>query len=227
MTRIFLGLACFAFALLAINLFLGLSIGDYNGSAATWRKAIADVRAIERTRPKRDDPELLAARDRQQQANQAMEPMRGRVRAHWLFGLAAALVTVLVNSVTVTYFIGTSRWCKEVCEAYSLDPELAARCLRLKRRTFPWAFGGIMAILGIVALGASSEPGNSMSENPAAWVDYHFLAAFVGLAFIGGSFLRQATSIQTNYALIQSIMEEVRRVRSGHGLESETAEGVA
>lgn len=220
MTRIFLGLACFAFALLTINLFLGLSIGDYNGSASNWRQAISEVRAIERTRPKRDDPELLAARDRQQRTNESMEPMRGRVRVHWLFGLASALVTVLVNSVTVTYFIGTSRWCKEVCDAYSLDPELAARCLRLKRRTFPWAFGGIMAILLIVALGASSEPGNSLAENPAAWVNFHFLAAFGGLAFIGGSFLRQASSIQANYTLIQSIMEEVKRVRSGHGLET-------
>jgi hypothetical protein len=220
MTRIFLGLACFAFALLTINLFLGLSIGDYNGSASNWRQAISEVRAIERTRPKRDDPELLAARERQQRTNESMEPMRGRVRVHWLFGLASALVTVLVNSVTVTYFIGTSRWCKEVCDAYSLDPELAARCLRLKRRTFPWAFGGIMAILGIVALGASSEPGNSLAENPATWVNFHFLAAFGGLAFIGGSFLRQANSIHANYTLIQSIMEEVKRVRSGHGLET-------
>lgn len=220
MTRIFLGLAAFAFALLAVNMFLGLLIGDYNGAAATWRTALAEVRAIERTRPKRDDPQLLAARDRQQQANVAMEPMRGRVRVHWLFGLASALVTVLVNSVTVTYFIGTSRWCKEVCEAYGLDPELAARCLRLKRKTFPWAFGGIMAILGIVALGASSEPGNSLAEDPANWVNYHFLAALGGMAFIGGSFLRQATNIHANYTLIQSIMEEVNRVRSGHGLES-------
>ena len=29
---------------------------------------------------------------------------------------------VLVESVVVTYFIGTSRWCKEVVETYRLDP---------------------------------------------------------------------------------------------------------
>jgi len=31
---------------------------------------------------------------------------------HRLTGVLAALVVVLVNSLTVTYFIGTGRWCR-------------------------------------------------------------------------------------------------------------------
>ena len=61
-----------------------------------------------------------------------------------MFGLGSALVVVFVNSIVVTYFIGTSRWCKEVVETYSLDRGLLRRSVILKRRTFPWA---VMAML--------------------------------------------------------------------------------
>src|SRR6476660_7410141 len=68
---------------------------------------------------------------------------RARMTLHMLLGSAAALVTVLVNSITVTYVIGTSRWCKEVCETYKIDAELAKKSERLKRSAFPWALAGI------------------------------------------------------------------------------------
>ena len=77
---------------------------------------------------------------------------------HMLLGQAAALVAVLVNSITITYFIGTSRWCKEVCETYRLPAELAERSTRLKRSTFPWALAGILAVIVIVGLGAAADP---------------------------------------------------------------------
>ena len=40
---------------------------------------------------------------------------------HRLSGVFSGLTVVLVNSMTVTYFIGTGRWCREVAETYSLD----------------------------------------------------------------------------------------------------------
>src|SRR5688572_12328140 len=61
------------------------------------------------------------------------------MRWHFLTGLAAALSVVFVESVVVTYFIGTSRWCKEVVETYRLDAVAVHASNRLKRRTFPWA----------------------------------------------------------------------------------------
>ena len=45
---------------------------------------------------------------------------------HRLTGMAAALGVVFVESVVVTYFIGTSRWCKEVSETYQLDSKRVA-----------------------------------------------------------------------------------------------------
>ena len=41
-----------------------------------------------------------------------LEPLQRRATWHRLFGILAALVALLVNSISVTYFIGTSRWCQ-------------------------------------------------------------------------------------------------------------------
>ncbi|MFO0906084.1 MAG: hypothetical protein U0939_23960 [Pirellulales bacterium] len=223
MTRIFFSLALFALVLLGVNLTIGLTIGDYNSSVARWRDAVGEVRSLERQRPAPAADQLEAARKAQDAATAELTPRRDRVRLHWLFGLSAALVTVLVNSVTVTYFIGTSRWCKEVCDAYSLNVELAARCARLKKRTFPWCLTAILVVLGIVALGAASEPGNSLVHDSASWVQFHFLAALGGLALIAFAFLVQANSLLANYRLIQEIMDQVRQIRTDRGLETADA----
>src|SRR5690349_20501983 len=76
------------------------------------------------------------------------QPVPTHETLHWatlhrLTGVAAALMVVLVESIVVTYFIGTSRWCKEVVDTYQLgrDPVVASN--RLKRRTFPWALSGM------------------------------------------------------------------------------------
>jgi uncharacterized membrane protein len=70
---------------------------------------------------------------------------------HRLTGVAAALGVVFVHSLIVTYFIGTTRWCREVVETYRLDTGLVRASNQLKRRTFPWALAGMLAVVGIIA----------------------------------------------------------------------------
>jgi hypothetical protein len=77
---------------------------------------------------------------------------------HRLSGVLAALVVVLVNSMAVTYFVGTSRWVREVVETYGLDAGLVTRSRRLKRSAFPFAVAGMLAVVGIVALGGAADP---------------------------------------------------------------------
>jgi hypothetical protein len=64
---------------------------------------------------------------------------------HRLSGVLAALLVVLVNSMAVTYFIGTGRWCREVVETYGLDPAYIDRSRTLKRRAFPFALLAMLA----------------------------------------------------------------------------------
>jgi hypothetical protein len=143
-------------------------------------------------------------------------------RMHFLLGVLSALVVVLVNSIGVTYFIGTSRWCKEVVETYKLDRNLVARSTQLKRRAFPWALCGMLTIVGVISLGAASDPVTKAAtgiEDISLWRDFHFAAALAGAAIIGWSYFMLWTKINANQAIIADVMHEVKQVRDERGLE--------
>jgi hypothetical protein len=137
---------------------------------------------------------------------------------HKMFGLGSALCVVLVNSIVVTYFVGTSRWCKEVVETYQLDRELLRRSNVLKRRTFPWAVCAMLTAVGIGALGAAADPGR-LHAGTEVWVYPHFFGAMAGLAFIGFAFFVEAQRIREHHVVITDILAEVKRIRTERGLE--------
>lgn len=137
---------------------------------------------------------------------------------HRLAGVATALAVVLVHSIVVTYFIGTSRWCKEVSATYALDPQYVRRSNALKRRTFPWAVLGMLAVVGVIALGAAADPATALPHTQD-WVIPHLLGALAGLAFIGWAFFVEWNNIHANHQVIADVMAEVRRIRSARGLE--------
>ena len=135
--------------------------------------------------------------------NQSPEMLRWAT-VHRLAGVATALVVVLVHSIVVTYFIGTSRWCKEVCETYALDAELIRRSTALKRRTFPWAVTGMLAVVGVIALGAAADPATGLPHT-RDWVTPHLLGALGGMVLIGWVFLVEWRQIEANHAVIADV----------------------
>ena len=141
---------------------------------------------------------------------------RGR---HMMTGVAAALFVVLVESIAVTYFVGTSRWCKEVTETYRLPPGDLAESARLKRRTFPWCVLGMLTVVGVSALGAASDPGTGRADT-AWWTDIHLAAAFGGLLVVAWTYYRAWLNIADNQRVIERIVAQVRQIREERGLDS-------
>ncbi len=135
---------------------------------------------------------------------------------HRLTGVAAALAVVFVESVVVTYFIGTSRWCKEVVETYQLDPAIVIASNRLKRRTFPWALMGMLAVVGIIALGGAADPA-TLQPNTQAWAYWHLISAFLGIALVAGTYLVSWNNIMANHAVIQQVLALVSTSRQERG----------
>ena len=150
--------------------------------------------------------------------NPNFEQIKRLAMIHKMFGLASALCVVLVDSIVVTYFVGTSRWCKEVVETYQLDRELLRRSTILKRRTFPWAVCAMLVAVGIGALGAAADPGRP-NLGTEVWVYPHLFGAIAGLAFIGYAFFIEAQRIREHHDVITDILTEVKRIRSERGLE--------
>jgi hypothetical protein len=148
---------------------------------------------------------------------------RGR---HMLTGVAAALAVVLVESIAVTYFIGTSRWVKEVTETYRLPAMELAESTRLKRRTFPLCLLGMLVVVGVGALGAASDPGTGRA-NTADMAGVHQLAALVGLCLIAWTYYRAWLNIAANQDVIARIVAQVQQIRQERGLDAPVARSAA
>lgn len=137
---------------------------------------------------------------------------------HRLTGLGAALAVVLVESVIITYFIGTGRWCKEVVETYNLDRADVRASNQLKRRTFPWALLGMLAIVGVIALGGASDPATGQ-PNTREWVDWHFGGAVGGIVLITWTYVVAWNNVVANQAIISKLVEDVARIRREKSLD--------
>ena len=149
------------------------------------------------------------------------EPSQQTLRlatAHRLAGPAAALMVVFVESIVVTYFIGTSRWCREVVQTYQLDPAPAEASQRLKRRAFPLALAGMLVVVAVGALGAASDPATGR-PGTHDWVKIHLVAAISGFGFIAWTYYMAWNYIASNHAIIGQIVAEVARVRRERGLD--------
>ncbi len=142
---------------------------------------------------------------------------------HMLTGIGAALAVVFVHSIVVTYFVGTSRWCKEVTETYRLDPQHAARSSKLKHKAFPWAVLGMLTVVAVGALGAASDPGTGR-EGTAAMVPNHFAGALAGLAIVAWTYYRAWLYIGANQQAISKILALVRQIRDERGLDQTPAD---
>lgn len=219
MTRIFAALALVATLLLVTNTFLGLRIGAYH-EAAERLQTLQQKFAQQRQRLPRDETRIGQLEGERAELYQQLAPVRRRATLHVLVGVLAALVTILVQSVCVTYFIGTSRWCREVVDAYQLDPQWAARSNRLKRRTFPWSLAGIGMVLLLVSTGAAADPA-TLRAGTETWVLPHFVCALTTVAAVAWALLIQWLRIGENAAIIEAIVEEVRRIRAERGLDKE------
>ncbi|WP_254507358.1 hypothetical protein [Anatilimnocola floriformis] len=221
MVRIFIVLACLAWLSLVANFAAGLWIGDFNAVAKTYREAYNKDLIAGRDHSLSDEQKQTARAEYTQASKDLVAP-RKRMTIHFYLGVAACILVILVNSITVTYFVGTSRWCKEVGETYDLSNELQLRSTAIKRRTFPWAFAGMLAMVGLALLGGLSDPSipinQAQPERSAGMVMWHYMAAMTALAFIALTFTIQAIRMSENFQAIQDILAEVHRIRVEKGL---------
>jgi hypothetical protein len=151
-----------------------------------------------------------------------VEPKQPGAGTHWynvhfLSGVTAALVVMLVNAIVLTYFIGTSRWCREVTDAYSLPPDAARASQHLKRRTFPFTLANMLLVVGLAALGAAADRFSRPSE--PLWAELHLVGVLLGLTFMVLASYLQWSHIRANQQVIAQILAQVRDMRAAKGLE--------
>jgi uncharacterized membrane protein len=214
LVRIFSVLVVFSVLLLAASFVVGLQGGDFNALAGR----LVELERRARAQRNGNSSELVQAQEAAAEAEKAFRAPRWWMTTHLMLGSAAAITTVLVNSIAVTYFIGTSRWCKEVCETYKIEGELAEQSAKLKRSAFPWALAGILAVIATVGLGAAADPSGANFRASASFVAAHYFAAMFGLLVVIASFFIQIGRISENSGVIDEILAEVQRIRAAKNL---------
>ncbi len=213
MSRIFLTLACISLLVLLGALWLGMRIGAYNETYQQYVQARQTL-TTERSEPGQATQQTAAI----ERLYDQLLDYQQRARMHILTGIAAGLIAILVNCISVTYYIGTGRWCKEVVTTYDLDSSLLAESRSLKSRAFPWSVLGILTVLVIVMLGAASDPGTRRSTT-AFWVTWHLYAAMFGTAVIALCYMMQFSAIAANTQLVERICQQVQRIRVARGMD--------
>jgi hypothetical protein len=131
---------------------------------------------------------------------------------HFVLGLTAALTTLFVHCLVLTYFLGTGRWVKEVCLAYGLpDADMPRRTRDIKRRNTPRVILAMLLTIAAAAAGA----GKQMQVWPGT---IHFLLACATLVFNIYVFFVEYGNMRLNAWILDSVMAEVERIRAERGL---------
>ncbi|MCE9525038.1 MAG: hypothetical protein K8R36_03175 [Planctomycetales bacterium] len=238
MSRIFSVLAIVALLTLSANFLLGLGTGDFNSTAQRYVAAARENSTLQVREASAEEKQKVVQEFTA--AGEAFAAPRRNLTLHFYLGVASALLAILVCSISITYFIGTSRWCREVAETYRLSPDFVQRSDSLKRRTFPYALLGIFTVIVIVALGGLSDPSIpwrrafetekdwfNATFPPASMVNIHYIAAMIGLLVLAFAFWVQASRIAANYGIIDEILAEVRRIREARGLSTQPSAEIA
>ena len=126
---------------------------------------------------------------------------------HFLLGLTSTMTTLLVHSIVFTYFLGTTRWVKEVVQVYRMPDWVYAQAVRNKRRTFPFELWG-MFLVGLVAwLGAAADTRRGFDP---AW---HLGTAALALGFNLGAFVAEYAGIVAQARLLLEVKDRADRMR--------------
>jgi len=222
--RIFASLSVFSVLLLLVAMGLGLAL-DLNEPMREWKRLQDQTQQIkiQGVDIPEDRVEWQELQNQRDQIRAQLQSDRKLGSIHILMGIGSALFVVLVCSISITYFIGTGRWCQEVVETYKLDLKILQENQRLKRRSFPWAVGGMLTVLAVSALGAASDPGTGMQQT-AQWVTPHLFAALAGLCLIGYCLYALWGCIVGNHQVIARVMREVQVRRDNQGLAADREE---
>jgi len=140
---------------------------------------------------------------------------------HLLTGLAALCFTILVHALVLTYFMGTGRWLEETTRAYGLPADLQRQSWTLKYRVVPLLSVAILLLILVGATGAAADPASHVGWGRIAGMaaaDVHLATALGTWAINVAIQAAEYSALLRNGAIVQEVLQEVRRIRMEHGL---------
>jgi hypothetical protein len=143
------------------------------------------------------------------------------VQWHFLMALSALCFTTLVHAIVLTYFMGTGRWIEETAAAYHLDPQFHRGNQQIKYRVIPQMVLAFLMLLATGGFGAAADPASPVQF--AGWFGLSAATLHLGVSMIAMmanfvTFYAEYNALLNNSAIIDSVLNEVRRIRTEKGL---------
>ncbi|NOT02807.1 MAG: hypothetical protein HOP29_19585 [Phycisphaerales bacterium] len=128
------------------------------------------------------------------------------------FGLAlfAALLTVLIHAIVVTYFAAGGRMISQAVFIGGLDREPLARLRAGKTTAIRWVAAGVGGIILVVCVGATAA-------RDGAWAWPHFASALAAIIANAMAFHFQYEAVAGQSRLMDEVFREYQRHRSATG----------
>ena len=144
-----------------------------------------------------------------------------RVSTHMLTGMGALCFATLVHAIVLTYFMGTGRWMEETISVYELDKTPYEKGKSMKYKSIMWMTLSIGLLLAVGAFGAAADPASAIGFKgwwgiPPATLHFTVACLAISLNFLVN--MSEYQFITRNGALINSIMEQVKKIRVEKGL---------
>lgn len=158
------------------------------------------------------DPMTLGGRD---------PDVNRRIGNHILIGLFALTSVTMVHALLFTYFMGTGRWIEETSAAYSLSPQLYKASQKLKYGILPGIIFTFLMALATGCCGAIADPATAVSLTGYTGFSDSLLHFFMAIATWCVNLLVNFTQyfrIAGNSAIVEAVLNEVRRIRLERGL---------
>ncbi|MCC7424692.1 MAG: hypothetical protein IT428_30860 [Planctomycetaceae bacterium] len=150
------------------------------------------------------------------------EATQARVGWHINAAMGALVFTAFVHAVVLTYFMGTGRWMEETSQAYQLERTFYEETKAIKYRTIPAMVACLVMLVITAALGSAADPASPISSRGGllgmAANTVHLVAASLTLGLHLLVTYWEYVALDRNGAIIQSVMNEVRRIREERGL---------
>jgi hypothetical protein len=148
--------------------------------------------------------------------------VQGRVSMHLLAGVGALCFAVLVHAFVLTYFMGTGRWMEETCQAYRLGNDWQRLSRELKWRMYPVMVVGLLLLIVTGAFGAAADPASAFGFEgfgALSGAQVHLTVAVATLLWNAVVHVLEFRAVRRNGALVNDVLEQVRRMRLERGLE--------
>lgn len=205
MNRMFPVFALLAVTAVAAAMIMGLTLGDFHSTSRSIGEVRARLSAAHLLPPA--ETEALRAKDAE------LRKLEAWASWHRRMGFGAGIFVLWASSLSVVYFLGTSRWCREVTEAYQFPLGPLQRSLQLKRRAFAFSTLAMLTAVVMVALGGANDP-SSGRQGTKEWVQVHFYGAMLGIPFLIWCFTQIYGYIIEHQRILHEVMASVREERS-------------